>query len=102
MPWLNHIVAASTIVSFHPISLREPMSRFASALLIAILLGTGSPASASDRWLPLTKTHIVDLTVGSANVESMKVELVDEKTRAKKTKSLASDESVWLATNPTL
>jgi hypothetical protein len=53
-------------------------------------------------WLPLTKSQIVNLTVGSANTESLKIELVDEQTKVKKTKSLAVDESVWAVTNAAL
>jgi len=77
------------------------MGRLAAALLTMILIAAASPAIASD-WLPLTKSQIVDLTVGSANTESLKIELVDEQTKAKKTKSLAVDESVWAATNTAL
>jgi hypothetical protein len=77
------------------------MGRLAGALLTTILIAFASPTIASD-WLPLTKSQIVKLTVGSANTESLKIELVDEKTKVKKTKSLAVDESVWVAANAAL
>jgi hypothetical protein len=70
-------------------------------LLTTILIASVSPTIASD-WLPLTKSQIVNLTVGSANTESLKIELVDEQTKVKKTKSLAVDESVWVAANAAL
>jgi hypothetical protein len=51
---------------------------------------------------PPTKSQIVNLTVGSAKTESLKIKLVDEQTEAKKTQSLTIDESVWVATNAAL
>jgi hypothetical protein len=77
------------------------MGRLAGVLLTTVLTASVSPAFASD-WVPLTKSQIVNLTVGSANTESLKIELVDEQTKVKKTKSLAVDESVWVATNAAL
>jgi hypothetical protein len=77
------------------------MGRLACALLTTILIASVSPAIASD-WLPLTKSQIVNLTVGSANVESLKIKLGDEQTKAKYAKSLAADESMWVAHNPAL
>jgi hypothetical protein len=53
-------------------------------------------------WLLPTRSQIVNLTVGSANTESLMIELVNEQTKIKKTKSLAVDESVWAVTNAAL
>jgi len=78
------------------------MCRLSGTLLTGILLGIALPAIAADPWLPLSKKQIIDLTVGFANTESLKIDLVDEQTKAKQTKSLADDESVWIATNPAL
>jgi len=78
------------------------MCRLSGTLLTGILLGIALPAIAADPWLPLSKKQIIDLTVGFANTESLKIDLVDEQTKAKKTRSLTVDESVWIATNPAL
>jgi hypothetical protein len=77
------------------------MGRLAVLPLTMILIGSASPAIASD-WLPLTKSQAVKLTVGSASTESLKIELVDEQTKAERTRSLAADESVWVAINAAL
>lgn len=77
------------------------MNRLAGVLLTTVLIASGSPAAAAD-WLPLTRSQIVNLTVGSANTEAMKIELVDEQTKAGKTRFVAADESVWVATNSAL
>jgi hypothetical protein len=101
IPWPNLIAAARTIVTFHLRFSELRMGRLAGVLLTTILTASVSPAIPSD-WLPLTKSQITNLTVGSANTESLKIELVDEQTKVKKTRSLAVDESVWVATNATL
>jgi len=77
------------------------MDRLALVLLTTIFMASVSSGIASD-WLPLSRSQTVNLTVGSANTESLKIELVDEQAKAKKTKALAPDESVWVAVNTTL
>lgn len=55
-------------------------------------------ASDGNPWLPLTRSEIIELTVGATNRESLKIETSDVQ-KAKLIGFLPSDDTIWMAAN---
>ena len=58
-------------------------------------------ASDSNLWLPLTRSEIIQFSVGATNAESLKIETSDVQ-KAKLNGFLPAGDSIWIASNPAI
>ena len=74
--------------------------------LIGLILVTAPQAqslAASDNnsWLPLSRSEIIQLTLGATNAETLKIETSDVQ-KANLTGFLPSDDTIWIVSNPAI
>ena len=53
-------------------------------------------ASDNNSWLPLSRSEIIQLTLGATNAETLKIETSDEQ-KANLTGFLPSDDTIWIS-----
>jgi hypothetical protein len=73
-------------------------------LLMGLILAMSPQAFAASEgnlWLPLTRTEIIQLSVGATNVESVEIETSDVQ-KAKLNGFLPPDHTIWIASNPAI
>ena len=58
-------------------------------------------ASDNNSWLPLSRSEIIQLTLGATNAETLKIETSDVQ-KANLTGFLPADGSIWIASNPAI